>query len=132
MHLEVQVALNFFISHLYNKLPRRRVNLFGEELERALKMKFANHWYPDKPMKGSAYRCLKTGRPTDPVLERAAQEANVSINDILENLPIDMSVWIDPGEVTYSIKEETHSICHSFQIVLHSLHTKTFTCFPST
>jgi protein Tob/BTG len=108
MHLEVQVALNFFISHLYNKLPRRRVNLFGEELERALKMKFANHWYPDKPMKGSAYRCLKTGRPTDPVLERAAQEANVSINDILENLPIDMSVWIDPGEVR---SRQLHRIC---------------------
>jgi hypothetical protein len=51
-------------------------------------------------MKGSAYRCLKTGNPTDPVLERAAQEANVSINDILDNLPVDMSVWIDPGEVS--------------------------------
>lgn len=52
-------------------------------------------------MKGTAYRCLKSGNPTDPILERAAQEANVNINDILENLPIDMSVWIDPGEVEF-------------------------------
>lgn len=40
MHIEVQVALNFVISYLYNKLPRRRVNIFGEELEKALKDKF--------------------------------------------------------------------------------------------
>lgn len=51
MHIEVQVALNFVISYLYNKLPRRRVNIFGEELEKALKDKFQGHWYPDKPFK---------------------------------------------------------------------------------
>jgi len=99
MHLEIQVALNFVISHLYNKLPRRRVNIFGEELEKALKQKFQNHWYPEQPMKGSAYRCLKTGQPLDAVLERAARESNINIQDILENLPVDMAVWIDPGEV---------------------------------
>lgn len=53
MHIEIQVALNFVISYLYNKLPRRRVNIFGEELEKALKVKFQGHWYPDKPFKVS-------------------------------------------------------------------------------
>lgn len=51
MHVEIEVALNFIISYLYNKLPRRRVNIFGEELEKALKLKFQGHWYPDKPVK---------------------------------------------------------------------------------
>ncbi len=46
MQLEIQVALNFIISYLYNKLPRRRVNIFGEELERQLKKKYEGHWYP--------------------------------------------------------------------------------------
>lgn len=54
MHVEIEVALNFIISYLYNKLPRRRVNIFGEELEKALKLKFQGHWYPDKPVKVSA------------------------------------------------------------------------------
>lgn len=40
MQMELQVALNFLISFLYNKLPRRRVNHFGEELEKALRLKF--------------------------------------------------------------------------------------------
>lgn len=106
MHIEVQVALNFVISYLYNKLPRRRVNIFGEELEKALKDKFQGHWYPDKPFKGSAFRCLKTGDPVDKVLERAARESGVPIQDILENLPQELAVWVDPGEVSYRIGEK--------------------------
>lgn len=106
MHLEVQVALNFVISYMYNKLPRRRVNIFGEELEKALKAKFEGHWYPSKPMKGSAFRCIKTGDPIDPVLERAAREAGMEIREIKENLPEDLAVWVDPGEVSYRIGEK--------------------------
>lgn len=106
MHIEIQVALNFVISYLYNKLPRRRVNIFGEELEKALKEKFQGHWYPEKPFKGSAFRCLKTGDPIDKVLERAATESGVPIQDILENLPQELAVWVDPGEVSYRIGEK--------------------------
>ena len=106
MHTEIQVALRFVISFLYNKLPRRRVNLFGEELEAALRDKFHSHWYPDKPFKGSAYRCLKITDPADPVLNRAARESGNPVADIIENLPADLAVWIDPGEVSYRMGEK--------------------------
>lgn len=106
MHIEVSVALNFVISYLYNKLPRRRVNIFGEELEKCLTEKFAGHWYPEKPYRGSAYRCIKTGSPIDPVFEKASRESGVAIQDILENLPQDLAVWVDPGEVSYRIGEK--------------------------
>lgn len=49
---------------------------------------------------------MKTGDPTDAVLERAARESGVPISDILENLPAELSVWIDPGEVSYRIGEK--------------------------
>ena len=84
----------------------RRVNLFGEELENALRDKFQGHWYPDKPFKGSAYRCLKITDPSDPVLNRAARESGNPITDIIENLPADLAVWIDPGEVSYRMGEK--------------------------
>lgn len=106
MHIEVSVALNFVISYLYNKLPRRRVNIFGEELEKCLTEKFAGHWYPEKPYRGSAYRCIKTGSPIDPVFEKASRESGVAIQDVLENLPQDLAVWVDPGEVSYRIGEK--------------------------
>ena len=106
MTVEIQVALNFLISFLYNKLPRRRVNNFGEELEAALKVKFEGHWYPEKPFKGSAYRCLKTTPPLDPVFEIAARESGMDLIDIQENLPSELSIWIDPGEVSYRMSEK--------------------------
>lgn len=57
-------------------------------------------------LQGSAFRCLKTGEPMDPVLEIAARESGVPIGDILENLPAELSVWVDPGEVSYRIGEK--------------------------
>ncbi|KAK7918822.1 hypothetical protein WMY93_010106 [Mugilogobius chulae] len=106
MQLEIQVALNFIISYLYNKLPRRRVNIFGEELERQLKKKYEGHWYPDKPYKGSGYRCIHVGEKVDPVVEQAAKESGLDIDDVRNNLPQDLSVWIDPFEVSYQIGEK--------------------------
>ncbi|XP_029293203.1 protein Tob1-like [Cottoperca gobio] len=106
MQLEIQVALNFVISYLYNKLPRRRVNIFGEELERQLKQKYEGHWYPDKPYKGSGFRCIHVGEKVDPVVEKAAKESGLDIEDVRNNLPQDLSVWIDPFEVSYQIGEK--------------------------
>lgn len=106
MQLEIQVALNFIISYLYNKLPRRRVNIFGEELERQLKQKYEGHWYPEKPYKGSGFRCIHVGEKVDPVVEQAAKESGLDIEDVRNNLPQDLSVWIDPFEVSYQIGEK--------------------------
>ncbi|KAG9329893.1 hypothetical protein JZ751_028648 [Albula glossodonta] len=106
MQLEIQVALNFIISYLYNKLPRRRVNIFGEELERQLKQKYAGHWYPDRPYKGSGFRCIHVGEKVDPVVEQAARESGLEIQDVRNNLPADLSVWIDPFEVSYQIGDK--------------------------
>lgn len=57
-------------------------------------------------LQGSAFRCLKTGEPIDVVLEISARESGVPISDILENLPAELSVWVDPGEVSYRIGEK--------------------------
>ena len=107
MHVEIQVALNFLISFLYNKLPRRRVNQFGEELEQALKAKFAGHWYPNQPAKGSAYRCLKTQNPLDPVFEIAARNCGLELSDVQEYLPAELTIWVEPGEVSYRMSEKS-------------------------
>ncbi|KAK0045391.1 protein Tob1 [Biomphalaria pfeifferi] len=107
MHVEISVALNFVISYLYNKLPRRRVDLFGEELEVGLKEKFQGHWYPEQPSKGSGFRCLKgNGDEVDPVLVYAAVKAGLDITEVRSYLPEDLTLWIDPSEVSYKIGEK--------------------------
>ncbi|XP_061702709.1 protein Tob2 [Syngnathoides biaculeatus] len=106
MHLEVKVALNFIVSYLYNKLPRRRADLFGEELERILVSRFEGHWYPEAPLRGSAFRCLHLGAPRDPVVELAAKRSGLDTEEVRANVPAELSVWIDPYEVSYQIGEK--------------------------
>ncbi|KAL3876151.1 hypothetical protein ACJMK2_034023 [Sinanodonta woodiana] len=107
MHVEVSVALNFVISYLYNKLPRRRVDMFGEELEKGLKKRFEGHWYPDKPFKGSGFRCVKvTGQKMDILFMEAAISCGLDMEEIKSYLPQDLTLWIDPNEVSYKIGEK--------------------------
>lgn len=107
MHVEISVALNFLISYLYNKLPRRRVDVFGEELEKGLKKKFEGHWYPDKPFKGSGFRCVRcNGEKVDPVMVTAATNAGLDLTEIKNYIPEELTLWIDPSEVSYRICEK--------------------------
>ncbi|XP_038836542.1 protein Tob2-like [Salvelinus namaycush] len=106
MHLEVKVALNFIVSYLYNKLPRRRADLFGEELEQILLSHYEGHWYPEAPLRGSAFRCLHLGAPRDPVVELAARRSGLDTEEVRANVPPELSVWIDPYEVSYQIGEK--------------------------
>lgn len=106
MLLEVKVALNFVVSYLYNKLPRRRADLFGEELERLLVSRYEGHWYPEAPLRGSAYRCLHLGAPPDPLVELAARRSGLDTEEVNANVPAELSVWIDPYEVSYQIGEK--------------------------
>lgn len=107
MHVEVSVALNFVISYLYNKLPRTRVTLFGEEIEKGLKKKFEGHWYPDKPFKGSGFRCIRvSGEKIDHVILEAAKNVGLGIEELKEYLPDELTLWIDPSEVSYRIGEK--------------------------
>ena len=104
MHLEVTIGLNFILSYLYNKLPRRRVNMFGEELEKQIKIKFLGHWYTDKIYKESGYRCLKlTSETIDGVFIKAAHDSGLELQEIVKNLPQYFLLWIDPGEVSYRL-----------------------------
>ena len=100
------MALNFIVSYLYNKLPRRRVDMFAEELEQGLKRKFDGHWYPDKPFRGSGFRCLRvSGEKMDPVVAAAVQMSGLDMSEVVAILPADLTLWIDPGEVSYRIGE---------------------------
>lgn len=105
MDLEVQVAVNFVVGYLYNKLPRRRIEVLGEGLAKNLMKKFEGHWYPAKPSKGSGYRCLLISHTLDPVLLTSVEESGLSVKDVQANLPEKLSLWIDPLEVSYRIGE---------------------------
>ena len=103
MDIEVQVAVQFVVSFLTTKCSKFEQEQFVKHLAKGLTTKFEGHWYPEKPSKGSAYRCVSIENQMDAVLTHAAMESNFHSSVLTDNLPKKMDLWIDPSEVSYRI-----------------------------
>ncbi|XP_061815359.1 protein BTG3 [Nerophis lumbriciformis] len=92
---------------LVTKLTKQKTELFIEKLHGALEEKFQGHWYPDNPSKGQAYRCIRVNmsKCQDPELLRACRESGVNFSDL--GLPPALTLWVDPGEVSCRIGEDS-------------------------
>jgi protein Tob/BTG len=81
--------------------------MLGEQMLEYLRIKFQDHWYPDRPAKGSAYRSIRISKEkVDKILVNAAIDIGLDLQEILDTLPNDLTIWIDPGEVSYRIGEK--------------------------
>ncbi|KAM9771795.1 protein BTG3-like [Syngnathus typhle] len=88
------------------KVEFQKTELFIQRLSFALQKKFEGHWYPENPSKGEAYRCIRVNQynRNDPELLRACHESGVEFCDL--RLPLDFTLWINPGEAFCRIGEE--------------------------
>ncbi|KAK1789596.1 hypothetical protein P4O66_015496, partial [Electrophorus voltai] len=69
-----------------------------------------HHWFPDRPCKGSGYRCIRINHKMDPLVGQAGQRIGLSIQQLYLLLPSELTLWVDPFEVSYRIGEDG-SIC---------------------
>eukprot|EP00794_Sanderia_malayensis_P007127 gene7127-7932_t len=115
--VEVRHASKFLRDFLrrHEYIAQEKLEKFSEIFEDLLFEKYKNHWHPNKPHKGSAYRCLRIAYSTmDPTIATAALRSGVSSQDLFRTLPAELTIWIDPNEVSYRIGEEG-SICELFE-----------------
>ena len=113
MKLELQSASNFLV-HLI-KLGRRNLNenqleKFRLALVEVLRRRYRDHWFPEKPFKGSGYRCIRINGKMDPVIAQAGESCGLSAALVHSTFPSELTMWIDPLEVSYRIGENG-SIC---------------------
>ncbi|NWI42000.1 B910 protein, partial [Picathartes gymnocephalus] len=99
---EIAAAV-FFITKLVKreeKLSKDEIEMFAAKLTTVLFEKYKNHWYPDSPSRGQAFRCIRMNQqqPRDPVLGQACVESHVDFNSL--GLPKEMTLWVDPFEVS--------------------------------
>ncbi len=112
MQIEIKCALEFLLSYLYDKLPRRRVNLFGDELEKYLKLKL---------IASNSNICLNINYNQngidliDPCLIVASKESAIDLKEILECWPTRLKLFIENGRVSYSLDQDLNqeeSLCN--------------------
>lgn len=109
---EIAFAVTYIVSPLYSNLPRRRVDDFAIELNNLLKLKIAPFWYPNQPFRGIHQRCFRVNGPyADAILYLAASKSGINQEELFNCLPKDeLKIWIDPGEVTYQIGDQSSEI----------------------
>ncbi|KAE8623437.1 hypothetical protein XENTR_v10005605 [Xenopus tropicalis] len=107
---EIVAAVNFLSSLLQSRLNEQQLRGFGKTLRNTLTEHYMHHWFPDKPAKGSGYRCIRINHKMDPVISKVACRINMSNQHLLSLLPKELTLWVDPFEVSYRIGEDG-SIC---------------------
>ncbi|XP_060912315.1 protein BTG4 isoform X1 [Labrus mixtus] len=115
MKEEIAAAV-FFVARLvkrYGCLDNDSRDRFAAALTSVLFENYKNHWYPKAPTKGQAYRCLRMNREQlrDLVLQQACRQSAVRYEDL--GLPLEMTVWVDPGEVSCRYGEHSTPFCVS-------------------
>ena len=117
MREEISVAERFLTKLLLDSdKPQLKIGDlvdFGWYLRHVLILKYVNHWYPLCPYRGSGYRCIRLGKGSsktqnseiDPVYIKALSKCGIAIEEFLERMPENLTIWIDPGEVSYRIGE---------------------------
>jgi protein Tob/BTG len=109
MKQEILSAVNFISG-----LLRRRKSLATDELERfsrslyqVLLARYSDHWFPNQPCKGSAFRCIRiVEKRMDPVVSLAASDSGIAESRLQELLPSELTMWVDPNDVSYRFGEE--------------------------
>jgi protein Tob/BTG len=102
MKEEVSVAVRFLVKVIENgngALSQEQLEGFQKKLVELLCSRFENHWFPEKPVKGQAFRCLRFNETDrkDPAIEKAAAQAGLTYGQL--KLPIELTIWVDPKEV---------------------------------
>nr|XP_033771067.1 protein BTG3-like [Geotrypetes seraphini] len=92
----------------HQKLDRSKVEVFGEKLMEILSQKYTGHWYPESPVKGQAYRCIRINQKqqVDDCLLQACESSGLQYSEL--SLPKEMSLWIDPKEVSCRLGENSY------------------------
>lgn len=109
MRKEVTSAVEFLRNLLKasrRDVSERQLDTFQQNLCVLLCSHYQNHWFPEKPCKGSGYRCIRINHKMDPLVTRAGVQCGIAESDLFHLLPSELTLWVDPDEVSYRIGED--------------------------
>ncbi|XP_053562703.1 protein BTG2 [Bombina bombina] len=112
---EILAAVNFLSGLLRTRLGEQQLHRFEGAMCDTLAEHYQHHWFPEKPAKGSGYRCIRINHKIDPIISKVAIRINMSSQQLFSHLPKELTLWVDPYEVSYRIGEDG-SICVLYEV----------------
>lgn len=108
---EVEAAVAFLIRVVgkNSQLEPGQLDALRARLEAVLTDRFREHWFPERPSRGQAYRCIRINEAREPVLEQASRQCGLSYEELC--LPAELTLWVDPDEVCCRFGERQSSYC---------------------
>ncbi|CAH0392943.1 unnamed protein product [Bemisia tabaci] len=110
---EISVAVIFLVRLIEKSANFNQEQLegFKQRLSELLMKRFQNHWFPETPARGQAYRCIRVNEFSrrDAVIEEAASACGFNYDDM--KLPVELTLWVDPNEVCCRFGENKGSYC---------------------
>lgn len=108
MKTEVSNAATFLSNMIrYKNLGSDKQLRFRDALEARFTSSFTNHWFPERPLRGNAYRCVRiVNNRMDKLVAGAGADVGLTEEYLRSAFPQELTVWIDPFEVSYRIGED--------------------------
>lgn len=107
MDRELDSAVGFLSNLLKGQnVSQEKIGLFSKTLKELLQNHYESHWFPEKPMKGSGYRCIRINGKMDPLIQRAGATCGLNGDRLRNKFPSELTLWIDPSDVSYRIGED--------------------------
>jgi len=79
-------------------ISQEQISTFRSSLADILEQKYLNHWYPEEPERGSAFRSIiNDNRTLDHVLLEAASTAKIP--NLKSRINADAIMWVDPNQI---------------------------------
>jgi protein Tob/BTG len=110
MKAEIEAAVGFLTDFLVKatkqEFSSESVDLFRRSLQSVLYRRYQGHWHSANPLRGSGFRCLRINGKLDPLVKLAAESCRLSLRKVRKAFPAELTVWVDPGEVSVRFGEE--------------------------
>ncbi|GMR53572.1 hypothetical protein PMAYCL1PPCAC_23767 [Pristionchus mayeri] len=120
MFTEIKELVNYIVPFLFNKIPRRKVITFAEQLANTLLFRLRDKWNDCNGDEMSRVVVIRlkvathTGvkEQTDRDLLISAKAVGIDVEEMLKFLPEGVAIHIGPGEVLYQLTTGCSSSTH--------------------
>lgn len=104
---EIKSAVDFLTNILRSRddINEAQTYQFNSNLTNLLVHRYQDHWFPEKPFKGSGYRCIRLNHNMDPLILQAGNMCGLDCSFLESSFPPELTIWVDPLDVSFRIGE---------------------------